>query len=191
MMWCIGCIATSMRQNACMQPLRVLVFAVMTCAATTSWADGTTHVAVIDSARFYAPGGIARWLAAQSQLDVERKKFVVVESPDGKTMEKEAFEVCKNPPSEEFKKICREMNEATRQHQEDEAWSKHEREVLEPIEADVQRALERYARAHSIDLVLDRHIIPEAFVVVAASADITAAFVKDYNATSKVKPSTK
>jgi Skp family chaperone for outer membrane proteins len=54
-----------------------------------------------------------------------------------------------------------------------------------PIEADVRAALERYARSHGIDLVLDRHKLGDLVLVVADSADITTAFIKDYNARSK------
>jgi hypothetical protein len=50
------------------------------------------------------------------------------------------------------------------------------------------RALERYARAHAIDLVLDRHQLGEDLLVVSAGADITAAFLRDYNVTSMPKP---
>ena len=66
--------------------------------------------------------------------------------------------------------------------------------MLDPIAADVTRALERYARAHGIDLVLglvlDRGKLGEMLLVVSASADLTAAFIKDDNAASKPRAMT-
>jgi hypothetical protein len=42
--------------------------------------------------------------------------------------------------------------------------------------------------AHGIDLVLDRHQLGDELLVVSAGADITAAFIKDYNASTTPKP---
>jgi hypothetical protein len=80
------------------------------------------------------------------------------------------------------------MDDARRTRQEDEVWSRHEHEVLEPIEIDVMQALERYAQVHAIDLVLDRHQLGDQLLVVAASADITTAFIKAYNAKPAPRP---
>jgi Skp family chaperone for outer membrane proteins len=171
-----------------MQPLRLLAVAALVCAATTTYADGTSRVAVVDTSRLYEAGGITRWLTARSRLDVERKTFVVVESPDGKTAANKKIDACRSPPNDDFKRICRELDAATRKGEEDQVWAKHEQEVLDPIAAEVMRALERYAQAHSIDLVLDRRQAGEMLLVVAATADITTAFIKSYNATAKPQP---
>ena len=171
-----------------MRTLQLLAIAALACTAAVAHADGTTRVAVVDTSRLFDDGGIARWSAARAKLDAERAKFVLVESPDGKSPEGSPAG-CRPPIAyDDIKKLCKELAEAARKRQEADVWSRHEQEVLDPIEADVMRALERYARAHSIDLVLNRHELPELFLVVAAGADITSAFIKDYNAAQRPRP---
>ena len=52
-------------------------------AVSAARADGT-RIGLVSSERLYASGGIARWVAARAQLDADKPKFKVVESPDGK-----------------------------------------------------------------------------------------------------------
>jgi hypothetical protein len=69
------------------------------------------------------------------------------------------------------------------------SWSAlaREREVLDPIEADVMRALDAYTQSHGIAILLDRDKLEDAVLVVAAGADITDAFIKDYDAKARPK----
>jgi hypothetical protein len=150
---------------------------------------GTGRVAVIDSSKLWEEGGIARWLVAKAKLDAERASFAVVEVPPGKSLDDGGpapgyFEL-PGESKEERKKRREESARLQREMQakalERDAWHAHEREVLEPIEEDVQRALERFARARGIGLVLERAELEYNLVVVAAGVDITDAFIKDYN----------
>jgi hypothetical protein len=60
-----------------MQSIRVLATVAVMCIATITRADGTTRVAVIDTARLYDAGGITRWVTARAKLDVDRKILAV------------------------------------------------------------------------------------------------------------------
>jgi Skp family chaperone for outer membrane proteins len=111
------------------------------------------------------------------------------ESPDSRPPVSRASDRCRNTHGNgELEKRCKQIEQHDRKRQEDAAWSTHEQQVLGPIRDDVMRALESYARTHGIDLLLDRHELARTLLVVAASADITTAFIKNYNAASKAGP---
>ncbi len=131
-------------------------------------AGGTSRVALVDTSTLWSAGGIAAYAAARARLDAEEKKFQVVELPPGS-----------KPPEKSPYPIIDQLN---RDHVRWEAWSAHEAQVLDPIRADVLRALDRYARARGIGLVLDRAQIGDAVLIALPGVDITDAFVKDYNA---------
>ena len=135
------------------------------------------RVALVDTRQFFDKGGIAAWVAARAKLDAEEPKFKVVESPDGGKAN--AHTDIENP---EIRKLYTDMDRDAARNK---AWSAHESEVLDPIETDVMRALEKYAAVHGIGLVLDRKQLDDAVLVVAAGVDITDAFVKDYNTKAK------
>ena len=60
--------------------------------------------------------------------------------------------------------------------------------VLEPLQKDIATALEAYAQAKGITLVLDANRVP--IVYVATSLDITRDFINDYNRTHPAGPVT-
>ena len=68
------------------------------------------------------------------------------------------------------------------------ALEQHSDAVLDPIREDVTRALQAFARARQIDILLDRaHIDSDAILYIAPTADITSAFIKHYNASHSAK----
>ena len=147
---------------------------------------GPTRVAVIDAEKLYEPGGISKWLAARAKLDAERPKFKVVEKPaDSKPPTIPVPDWCNKPTKDWEKKACADLREVQRKSIEGDEWTKHEREVLGPIETDVDKELQRYAVATGIDILLDRSEMGEAVLFVSASANITDAFIKSYNAKKK------
>lgn len=147
-------------------------------AVSTSIARAEPRVAVIERARFEEEGGIARWLAARQQLDLEQKSFRYVESPDGKPLPVDAY--CK-PPIEDFRKeTCVELKKLGLQRVAEAAWKLHEAEVLDPIAADLDKAVAGFARSRGIELVLEKD--ETGIVYMAPGVDITAGFIKDYNA---------
>ena len=144
----------------------------------SSLAHAEPKVALIEKGRFQEPGGIARVLAARDQLDKEKKSFRFVESPDGKPLTTDEW--CK-PPIEDYKrKLCDEMKKTALDSRADEAWQMRKAEVLGPIEADVDSAIIVYAKGRGIELLLEKY--ETGVVYMAPSVDITAAFIKDYNA---------
>jgi len=137
------------------------------------------RVALVDTGRLFHKTGIANWATARARLDAEERTFVVVESPDGKNADPHA-DVSDPTMRTRLTDLDRDLMRIK-------AWSAHEREVLEPIRADVMHALDTYAQGHDIAIVLDRDKLGEAVLVVIADADITDAFIKDYNAKTKRK----
>jgi Skp family chaperone for outer membrane proteins len=59
------------------------------------------------------------------------------------------------------------------------AYDKRRKEVLEPLQADIGKALEVYAKAHNINVIIDGSTVP--LVYAADTLDITRAFINDYN----------
>lgn len=151
--------------------MRGLVVALVIAVASPAAADG--RVALVDTSRLFASSGIGAWVAARAKLDAEEPHFKVVESPDGQ--KPDPHNDISDP---HFRKVLTDLE---RDSARGKAWNAHESEVLDPIEADVMRALDKYAQAHGIAIVLDRAKLADAVLVVAPGADITDAFIKDYN----------
>lgn len=144
----------------------------------SSLAHAEPKVSMIEKARFEEPGGIARLLAARAQLDKEKQSFRFVESPDGKPLTTDEW--CKPPLQDYKKKLCDEWKRTALNNRAEEAWQMREVEVLGPIEADVDKAIIAYAKSRGIELLLEKY--ETGVVYMAPSLDITAAFIKDYNA---------
>lgn len=157
--------------------MRLVVLALVLLASSLAHAD---KVAVLDTPRLYQQGGIARWLDARKQLDADRARFRLVESPDGKAVK---------PPSCDTDPLGKELCERLRKIESDSnarrVWYEHERSVLGPIEADVTAAIRTFASSQRIDLLLQKD---ETMLYVAPTADITDAFIKSYNAKPVSKP---
>ena len=156
--------------------MRGLIVVVLLAIASPAAADGG-RVALVDMKRLYAPFGIGAWVAASAKLDAEEPNFKVVESPDGTTVTPESDEHPFGAPKSD--------RDWQREHLRWQAWNTHWHAVIDPIEADVMRALDAYAKAHGITLLLDRAKLGDAVVVIADGADITDAFIKEYNARAK------
>jgi Skp family chaperone for outer membrane proteins len=59
------------------------------------------------------------------------------------------------------------------------AFEKRMREVLGPIQDDIYKALEAFAKARGINVIIDASQVPILYAT--SSMDITAAFIADYN----------
>jgi hypothetical protein len=156
----------------------------------SSLAHAEPKVAMIEKARFEESGGIARLLAAREQLDREKKTFRFVESPDGKPLPMP--DACKPPLPDSLKKLCDDMTKSKLADRAEAAWNVHEVEVLGPIEVDLDKAIAAYAKSRGIELLLEKY--ETGIVYMAPNVDITAAFIKDYNAKHPVvkpKPPTR
>ncbi len=60
------------------------------------------------------------------------------------------------------------------------AYQRRRSEVLGPLQDDVGKALDTYAKAHSITMIIDGSQV-QGIVYAAESTDITRAFISDYN----------
>jgi Skp family chaperone for outer membrane proteins len=71
-----------------------------------------------------------------------------------------------------------------RQEDAKQAYEKRSKQAIDPISTDIGKAIDLYAKARGIDLILDLTKLAEAGAVLAlsSSVDVTDAFIKDYNA---------
>ena len=58
-------------------------------------------------------------------------------------------------------------------------YDKRQQDVFEPLQADIGKALEIYAKAHGINVVIDGSRVPVVYA--ADSLDITRAFINEFN----------
>jgi len=164
----------------------VLLVAVVL-GATTAHAQpvGTTRVAVVETARLFSPAGIARYREALARLDAEKATFRAAESPTGKSPEKLPVPDLKLGPKQQ-EELKREFEKLDRESAKRQAWADHVAATLDPIRQDVMRALAQYAQGRGIGLVLERS--GSELVIVGPGTDITAAFIKDYDAKAAKPP---
>lgn len=59
------------------------------------------------------------------------------------------------------------------------AYDKRKATILQPLQEDIVKAIEVYAKAHNIGVVIDRSQVPLVFT--ADTLDITRGFILDYN----------
>jgi Skp family chaperone for outer membrane proteins len=59
------------------------------------------------------------------------------------------------------------------------AYTKRRGEIFQPLQDDIGKALEAYAKSHSINVIIDGSQVPVVYA--ADSLDITRAFINDFN----------
>src|ERR1041385_8018082 len=59
------------------------------------------------------------------------------------------------------------------------AYDKRRKDLFEPLQSDIGKALEVYAKAHNINVIIDGSQVP--LVYAADALDITRAFINDFN----------
>ena len=142
---------------------------------------GTTRVAVVDSTTLFSPSGVARYRAALERLDIEKHTFKPAEHPAGKSPRKPIEVPDYGLPEKQREELKRKFEELNRSSVKDEAWQAHVKATLGPIKEDVSRALAQYAQSKGIGLVVERYG-GGVVVVIGPGTDITAAFIKHYDA---------
>ncbi len=70
------------------------------------------------------------------------------------------------------------------------AYERRSKLVIDPINNDIGKAIDAYAKTRGIDIILDASKLVDAGVILAlsGSADVTEAFIKDYNAKNSSVP---
>lgn len=61
------------------------------------------------------------------------------------------------------------------------AWGKRVATLTEPIRLSIFNALEAFSKARGVDLLIDQAKFPDGVLLVNKNADMTAAFIRDYN----------
>jgi Skp family chaperone for outer membrane proteins len=156
--------------------------------APTSATLPDSKIAMIYSEEFQdAKSGIARFLALANTLnrefqprqteitqlnqkvtqltdDIEKTKNVA----DPKTIQQKMDQL------EQYKKELQRKSEDAQT-----AYTKRQQEIFEPLQADIGKALEAYAKAHGITVIIDGSRVPVVYA--ADSIDITRAFINEFN----------
>lgn len=146
--------------------------------------------------------GIARWVAAARKLEIEfepkEKELLGIDARiraltkevetlstsatvDRKTIVTKQEEIARLQREQKFKK---EDGEAL--------FKKRYQEVLGPVTADINRALDVFAKSRGITLLLEYSRMQQvgAIVVADASTDVTTAFIAEYNSKNPVVATT-
>lgn len=137
--------------------------------------------------------GILRWIAAAKKLQVEfepKERELQGLETRIQTLTKE-LDTLSNSPVVDRKTIVTKQEEIARLQREQKfkkedgaaLFKKRYDEVLGPVTADINKALDVFAKARGITLLLEYTRMTEvgAIVVADASTDVTAAFIAEYN----------
>ena len=178
----------------------LLAIAFITCAAAspvfaqTPQAPGTVpvgKVAVIFSEAFQDPKiGIAKFSVLQNQLIAEFKKpqdDLTAAAQRVQSLQDEIAKLQNSAAPVDPKTIHAKVDQLDQLRQDSQrkledtqaAYQKRRNEVFNPLQDDISKALDVYARARGITLILDGSMMP--LVYAADGLDITRAFMADYN----------
>lgn len=167
-----------------------IVFIFTALFTLTVMADGQVPIAtnpakigVINSGQFSNPtGGITRLVNALKTLDTEFKpkrdeiaglvtRFNTLQTDNQKA-----------PTSAKVEQL-QAMQVDIQRKQEDArvAYGKRLAALTDPIRLSVFNALEAFAKARGIDVLLDLSKFPDGVLLVNQNADLTSAFIRDFN----------
>lgn len=158
-------------------------------AAQTSTTAPASKLAVIYSEAFQdSKTGIARFVALANKLNGEfdaRQKKINDMSQKIKQLQDEISRLQGTPsvPANIQAKLDQldQMKKDYQREGEDAqaAYQKRRVELFTPLQEDVGKALDAYAKAHGISLIIDGSQVPILYA--AESVDITKAFIIEYN----------
>jgi outer membrane protein len=149
-------------------------------------------IAVIDTQAFGDPKtGIKRLLNAFGQLDTEfkpRRDELTTLQTRYQTLAKEVQDLQKSPsPNQQLlsDKIDQgqTLENEIKRKQEDaqKAFERRNRQLTDPINTDIAKAIEVYARQKGYDIVIDAAKFAGTMILINKGIDITDAFIADYN----------
>jgi len=148
------------------------------------------RIAVIYSMDFQDPkNGIARFSAAITKLNGEFQKTQDDLTQTAQRLRQQQDEITKlqqtpnvTPAQVQAKieQLDQQKKDYTRRGEDAQAaYQRRRQELLSPLQEDVGKALDAYAKARGITIILDGSQMP--FLYAADSIDITKAFIADYN----------
>lgn len=182
---------------------RLFILAVVIAAACSvlnaqpAPASATTKIAIIDTEMFGNPkAGIKRLVAAYEQINREFKpRMDELQALRAKydALIKSATDTKAVVPPETIRQKYDEaeiLSSDIKRKQEDgqKALDKRTKDLTDPINDDIGKALQAYAKQRGIDIVLDVSKLAAAMMVVNEAVDITAAFTAEYNAKNTALP---
>ena len=148
-------------------------------------------VAVIFSAAFQNPkAGIVKFTLLMDQLNAQFQKTQDELNQTGQKIKQLEDEIAKAQASgggdpkvvqakiEQHDQLKKDAQRKTEDAQT--AYQKRREEIFAPLQDEVARYLDTYAKAHGITLVIDGSQV-EGILFAADSIDITRAFISDYN----------
>jgi Skp family chaperone for outer membrane proteins len=159
-----------------------------------------SKVAVIYSEGFQDPKtGIARFYALVSKLNGEFQK---IQNDLNQTAQKlkqlqdeitnlQSGRVPATPAQIQAKidQLDQQKKDYQRKGEDAQAsYQKRRQELFAPLQEDIGRALDVYARAHGINMIIDGSQVP--LIYAAESIDITRSFISDYNSKNPATAST-
>jgi Skp family chaperone for outer membrane proteins len=160
--------------------------------ATSAQAATPVKLAIIDTEAFGNPKvGIKRLVNAFAQLETEfrdRRTEITTMQTRLATLVKEIQDGQKNPATNrqaltDKADQAQALESEIKRKQEDgqRAFERRNKQLMEPINIDIGKAVQAYAKQRGFDLVLDAAKFLGTIMVINQGIDITGAFIADYN----------
>jgi outer membrane protein len=181
-------------KKLCLQAVLILLASFAPAVAQGTGAPAgavtTSKIAVIFSAEFQNPKtGIARFAAAITKLNAEFQKTqddLTQTAARLRTQQEEITKLQASPTATpaQIQARIEQLDQQKKDYQrkgEDAqaAYQKRRNDLLMPLQEDVGKALDAFAQARGITMVLDGSQVPIVYAI--DGIDITKAFIADYN----------
>lgn len=165
----------------------LLLFAAFVAFATAGYGQATpapqVKVGLINSQMFTdQTNGVRRLLNAIRTLDIEfrpRRDEIAQLVARFNTLNDDA---AKAPTAQKREQLQTLQTEITRKQEDARlAFARREATLTNPVRLNIFNALEAYARQRGVDVLIDVSKFPDGVLLVNKNADLTAAFIRDFN----------
>lgn len=151
-------------------------------------------IAIIDTEAFADPtNGVKKLLNAFSQVEARLKPMrdeIVAMQTRYNTLVTEIQNAQKARTAIDPAKVdqAQQLESDIKRKQEDgqKAYERFSKQIVEPVNIEIAKAVEGYSRQKGYDVVLDAAKFAGTMIVLNKGLDITAAFIADYNAKNPV-----
>ena len=170
--------------------VQILLTTDATSAETVPTPAAPANIGIIDSSAFSdEKAGIARVMAALQQLETKFQPLRTELRGMRERLSTMRSDIQKKRAVQDAATTARQIDEADRlevqiKRKAEDAGTSYQREsaaITEPLQKDILTALNAYAQAKGITLVIDANRVPILYA--ASSIDITRDFINDYNRT--------
>ena len=172
----------------------ILAFVIVGCTVAASAQaavpvqTGPAKIGFVNTAQFSRPtGGINRFVAVIRTLDAEfkvRRDEITAGVARLEALQKEPPPNTPQPQrAAQFEQAQTLQVDLTRKQEDARvAYTRRFAQLTEPIQKSIVDSLIAFAKARGVDVLIDVSKFPEGILVVNPTADITDAFVRDFNA---------